>query len=104
MLKPFTFTDGSRTYTCTVETSKDRPNEPRWWFAVTGDQQRYAPLEAASSDTQASVKTRIVAYYTHLLERRAMPPETRQHWAQRGKPVAAAAVATPATATPAPAK
>ncbi len=90
MIASFEFEDDGRTYTCTVETTRIAPTEPRWWFAVTGDRQRYAPFEAGSHDTQKSVRTRIVAFYNDLLFRRAQPAEVRQHWAQRGRPPAAA--------------
>jgi hypothetical protein len=86
MTKAFNFEAGGRTYTCTVEVRKAPPAGSWWWFAVTDDQQRYAPFEVSSADTEKSVKKRIIAYYENLLEVRARPVEPRQHWAHRGRP------------------
>lgn len=63
MIKGFEFRDKDRTYTCTVEARGGDPTDAWWWFAVTGDQQRYAPFRTERSDTQATVRERIVAYY-----------------------------------------
>ena len=60
MIKGFEFQDGDRKYTCTVETQRATPDDPWWWFAVSGDQQRYAPFRAAAGDTRASVQERVV--------------------------------------------
>lgn len=85
MIGAFQFEDGGRTYRCSVEASRGTPAERWWWFSVTGDQQRYAPFQAASGDTQVSVRTRVVGFYSNLLERRAMPYQPRHQWAGRGK-------------------
>jgi hypothetical protein len=86
MIGAFTFVNGGRTYTCTVEVRKAAPAGTWWWFAVSDDQQRYAPFEAQKGDTEKSVQKRIVAYYENLLEVRARPVVPRQHWAHRGRP------------------
>ena len=98
MLEGFEFVDNDRTFTCSVEKAHALGNEPWWWFSVsTDDRQRYAPFRAVGSDTQKSVRTRIVAYYDDLLARRAAP--ATPYW-RRGpqqndanKPAAAAATA-----------
>ena len=86
MTKAFNFESGGRKYVCTVEMRKTPPTGNWWWFAVSDDQQRYAPFETATGDSEKSVQKRIVAYYENLLEVRARPVEARQHWAQRGRP------------------
>ena len=96
MIGPFSFEHDGREYNCTVEVRKAVPAGTWWWFAVSRDQQRYAPFEANSHDTEKNVRARIVAYYTNLLEVRARPVVPRQHWARRGKPAAPATPVTPA--------
>ncbi|HVZ49483.1 MAG TPA: hypothetical protein VG916_11910 [Gemmatimonadaceae bacterium] len=86
MQKQLTFEHGGRTYTCTVETQRSTPTEPRWWFAVTGDQQRYSPIEATSRDTASSVKARIIEYYERHLKILAEPPAVRSQFGQPGRP------------------
>jgi hypothetical protein len=96
MTKPFDFEDGGRRYSACIEVRRTSPAESWWWFTVSGDQNRYAPFRAASSDTQDNVRTRIVTYYIDRLERRSQAAETRPHWSQRGKaPAATAAAPTP---------
>ncbi len=90
----FTFEDGGRTYTCRVEEPRATKAQRWWWFGVSGDGQRYAPFHAVKGDTQETVRTRILAYYEHLLARRAMPVVPRQHWAHRAKATPAAPPAT----------
>jgi hypothetical protein len=82
----FKFEHDGREYICTVEERKAAPAGKWWWFAVSRDQQRYAPFEATSHDSERSVQKRIIAYYENLLEVRARPVVPRQHWARRGKP------------------
>ena len=101
MVGAFQFEDGGRTYTCRIEGPRGARTESWWWFGVSGDQQRYAPFQASSSDTQKDVRARIITYYSDLLFRRSQPAVPRHHWAQRGKGTTPAAPATPATpATP----
>ncbi len=86
MLKAFTFENGGRTYQCRVEEPRGSRTQAWWWFDVSEDGQRYAPFEATEADTESSVRERVMAYYDHLLVRRAEPPAQRQHWARRTKP------------------
>lgn len=86
MDKAMTFEHGGRTYVCTVETLRKSPGEPRWWFSVSGDEQRYAPIEAAAGDTPASVRSRIIAFYENRLWVRAQPPVGRLRFGQPGRP------------------
>ena len=77
MIKGFDFEHDGRTFSCCVEAPlKSRP-EKWWWFRVsTDDRHRYAPFEAAATDTRASVEKRILAYYASLLAARARPAAT----------------------------
>ncbi len=88
MIGGFSFEDAGRTYTCTVEAPRNAPTETRWWFSVSGDQQRYAPLEAKSGDTQASVKAQIIAFYNQRLYALSQPTVRRQ-FGGPGRPPAA---------------
>ena len=82
MLGAFRFVDGGKTYVCQPESLEGV--EGAWWrFTVSSDSNKYAPFKAESRDTRANVQTRIVAYYTNHLARRAMPDQS--HWANRGK-------------------
>ncbi len=77
MIKGFDFVYDGKTFSCCVEAPlKSRP-EKWWWFRVsTDDRHRYAPFEAAASDTRANVEKRILAYYASLLAARARPAAT----------------------------
>jgi hypothetical protein len=86
MIGDFTFEHGGRKYSCTVEQRTVPPVGKWWWFAVSQDQQRYSSFEAASSDTQSSVKARVTAYYENLLKIRARPPEARPVGRPPGRP------------------
>lgn len=90
MHQGFTFEHGDRTYSCTVERRTTPPTGWWWWFAVSRDQQRYAPFEVAEGDTQGSVRSRITAYYEHLLDVRSRPPEPRHRFSRPGRPPSAA--------------
>ena len=107
MLKAFTFENSGRTYICRVEEPRGSRTQAWWWVEISEDGQRYAPFEASENDTEATVRERVLAYYDHLLVRRAEPPQQRQHWARRTKPTptgdAAAPVAAEGAAEPAPA-
>ena len=86
MSRDFSFTDGDKKYSCTVGSLGASRAESWWWFAVAGDRQRYAPFRAEPSDTESSVRGRIIAYYEDLLARRSAPPVPRQRWSDRKKP------------------
>ncbi len=88
MIGPFTFEHGGRTYSCTTEKRKTTPVGTWWWFNVSGDSQRYAPFEAASGDSQHSVRTRVIAYYEHRQWVRAQPDVRHQHFGRGGKAAA----------------
>ncbi len=89
MIKDFEFQDGGRSYSCTVEAQKGGA-ESWWWFAVSGDQQRYAPFRAAASDTRASVQERVVAFYNNRLFQLTQPTQRGSHWGKRNVPAPAA--------------
>ncbi len=93
MVRMFSFAEGDRKYQCRVEGPTAGRKEAWWWFEVSGDPQRYAPFQAAPGDTEASVRSRIVAYYENMLVRRAQPATS---WHNRGRPANSAA-ATPTT-------
>ena len=91
MLGAFTFEEGGRTYTCTPE-KRATPEGTWWWFSVSNDSQRYAPFEAASRDTQRTVRARIVAWYERRLWVRAQPVVPRERFGRPRKPAAAPVV------------
>jgi hypothetical protein len=101
LVRAFEFEDNGLTFTCSVEKPRAGKTESWWWFGVAGDGNRYAPFQASAADTQESVRTRIVHYYTDRLARRAMPAVVRQHWASRGKGVVATSTVPATPATPA---
>jgi hypothetical protein len=92
MIKKFEFVDSGRTFACCVEAPLQSRPELWWWFSVsTDDRHRYAPFEAAASDTQAGVRKRILAYYESLLAARARP--AANPWRRPDPKLAAAAAA-----------
>src|SRR5437763_16503340 len=94
------FKDGDRTFTCRAESSPATPGTLWWWMSVTGESQRYAAFRAEPGDTQADLRTRILAYYAQLLVDRARPREIRTGWGQRRPAAATPAVpTTPPTPT-----
>ena len=95
MVEEFGFKDGTRTYTCTVEAQRAAPTDKWWWFAVTGDAQRYAPFRAARGDTRESVQERIVQFYNDRLFALTQPTQRGSHWGKRNAPGAAATSAAP---------
>ena len=101
MLKAFTFENNGRTYNCRVEEPRGSRTQAWWWFDVSEDGQRYAPFEATEDDTESAVQERVMAYYDHLLVRRAEPPQQRQHWARRTKPATTEGAAVDGAAVPA---
>jgi len=96
MIKKFEFVDSGRTFACCVEAPLQSRPELWWWFSVsTDDRHRYAPFEAAASDTQAGVRKRIIAYYESLLAARARP--AANPWRRPDPKIAAAAAALAAS-------
>ena len=88
MVKMFSFSEGDRKFQCRVEGPTSGRKEAWWWFEVSGDSHRYAPFHAASGDTEASVRARIVTYYLNMLARRLEPATS---WHNRSNRPAAAA-------------
>jgi hypothetical protein len=82
----FSFEDAGRTFACRVEEARTPHTTAWWWFTVSSDNYRYAPFHADATDTEDSVRTRIVSYYDTLLVRRAAP---RQPWRRADRPVVA---------------
>ena len=101
MVKAFEFVDAGLTFTCTVE-APQHAGMPPWWFfkvnnGISTDTNRYAPFEAAPTDTKESVRKRVLAHYAERLAIAARPRIQRPAWnAPRPKP----AVETPAVAVP----
>lgn len=93
MIKGFEFSADDRHYVCTIETQRGAEDDPWWWFAVSGDAQRYAPFRAVGSDTRATVQERIVAFYSNRLFQLTQP---RLRGAQFGSRRPAAKPASPA--------
>ena len=74
MCSNFDFTDAGRTFECEVRQGGGQRTDAWWWFRVsTDDRHRYAPFRAVDADTEASVRSRVVAYYDDLMTRRGMP-------------------------------
>jgi hypothetical protein len=95
MIESFEFADGDRKYRCHVRSPSRTIPEAWWWFEVSGDQQIYAAFRAASTDTKASVRSRVLSFYGHRLARLAEPPQARH---QRGRPPGSGAKAQVAAA------
>ncbi len=82
-MKQLEFQDDGRTFICLAGTSPATPGTVWWWVSITGESQRYAAFRTRSDDTPASLKTRVLAYYTQLLVDRARPREIRAGWGKR---------------------
>ena len=101
-MREFEFVEEGKTFRCSVEVPHRTGMAPWWWFSVdTGTNTRYAPFEAAPTDTERSVRKRITAYYAELLAIQARPVLQRPSWQNRQKTAAAATAASAAT-SPAP--
>lgn len=86
-MKEFEFEDSGHTFFCSVEVPRKEGMAPWWWFRLdTGESTRYAPFEAAASDTKRSVQTRILAYYAELLAIQARPAYQRPAWRKPERP------------------
>ena len=99
-MKEFELADSGRTFICTVEAPAHAGMPPWWWFKLDGEKTtRYAPFAASDSDTEQSVRKRILAYYAELLAIRARPVHQRPTWQRPAMPAeAVAAPASPETA------
>lgn len=87
--REFQFVDEGRTFFCSVESPGQQGMAPWWWFRLdTGGTTRYAPFEASASDTNKSVRTRIIAYYAQLLAIEARPAYLRPAWTKPQSPAA----------------
>jgi hypothetical protein len=94
-MKALEFQDVGRTFTCEAASSPATPGTLWWWVSVSGENQRYAAFRVEADDTPATLRPRVVAYYTQILADRERPRITRPTWAQRKSTTAPAAV-TPA--------
>ena len=77
------FDDVGRRFTCEPGSSPATPGVLWWWVTVSGESHRYAAFRVQPTDTPASLKPRILAYYAQLLADRARPAFTRPTWSQR---------------------
>lgn len=68
-VRSFDFEEGGRAYTCRVE-QRNALADAWWWFAVSGDAQRYAPFRATADDTKSAIQWRIAVYYREVVARR----------------------------------
>jgi len=93
----FQFSEGGRTFTCDRGSSPATPDTLWWWVNVSGDSNRYAAFVSKPTDTQRSVRPRVIAYYEQLLADRARPPAPRSAWGRRpaAPDTSAAPVAAP---------
>jgi hypothetical protein len=100
VIQGFDFEHEGRKFTCTIEAPWTTSEDAWWWFRVSSDDRhRYAPFKATSADTRASVRSRIVQYYSDLQERRAAP--TPSYW-RRGAPDKTAVTAPAVAGVPQP--
>lgn len=76
-MEAFDFEADGRTFTCSVEAAGRAGSPDWWWFSVTGDRHRYAPFHYDGEDTESTVRSRVLAYYRDLLERRGITATTR---------------------------
>ncbi len=92
MKQPFNFEDAGRTFACRVELARRSDTTAWWWFTVSSDNHRYAPFHSEATDTEDSVRSRIVAFYDNRLARRDEP---RQPWRRAERPATAPATLSP---------
>lgn len=93
------FDNEGRHYSCFPKERRGVQGESWWWFEVDGDPQTYAPFMVAGSDTRATVRDRIVAFYTSRLHALSQPPTRGGHWG-RHRPAAAKPAEPPPESTP----
>ena len=82
-MKGMQFEDVGRTFTCEPGTSPATPGTLWWWVAISGEAQRYAAFRVEPTDTPATLKPRVLAYYAQLLADRERPRITRPSWSDR---------------------
>jgi hypothetical protein len=99
MTRIFSFAEGDRKYQCRVERATAGRTEAWWWFEVSGDAHRYAPFHAAASDTEASVRARILTYYLNVLARRSEPASSWHNRAHRRAGAGSAPATTEGTSS-----
>jgi hypothetical protein len=92
------FEDAGRTFTCEAASSPATPGTLWWWITISGESQRYAAFRVAPSDTPASLRPRVVAYYAQLLADRERPPVTRS-WSDRRQQASGGAAPSEKTGT-----
>ena len=98
-MREFEFVDDGRTFYCSVEVPRRPGMAAWWWFTLeSGGTTRYAPFEASPTDTERSVRKRIVQYYADLLAIRARPALQRPTWARKPAPAVVEAAAVAPTA------
>jgi hypothetical protein len=100
MIGAFTFEEGGRTYRCAPESRASLVEGTWWWFEVSNDANRYAAFATAASDTQKSVRARIVEWYERRLFVRSQPAVPPERFAGRPRKPGTAAPAAPAAAKP----
>ena len=93
-MNQFEFENSGREFRCERGPSPATPGTLWWWVKVSGENQRYAAFRSEKGETEAKLKTRVIAYYEQLLADRARPPAPRPNWSQR-KPGAPAPAAAP---------
>jgi hypothetical protein len=86
------FESEGRTLTCRSASSPATPGMNWWFYAVTGESQRYAAFRTEPSDTPENLRPRILAAYAKVLADRARPQEFRPRWS---RPAPAAEAAPP---------
>ncbi|MDF1504410.1 hypothetical protein [Roseisolibacter sp. H3M3-2] len=92
--REFAFLEEGRTYTCRVEASRHDGGRDWWWVAVSNDPHgRHAPFRAVADESDADVRTRVLAFFAERQARRDAPWQAP--W-QRKRDAAAAPAAAPA--------
>ena len=101
-MREFEFVDAGRTFFCSVEIPRLEGMAAWWWFRLdSSGSTRYAPFEASSTDTEQSVRRRIIAYYAQLLAIEARPAYQRPAWRKPERPaVTAGDIPVPSPLTP----
>jgi hypothetical protein len=102
MPREFEFVDSGRKFICSAEVPSRTGMTAWWWFRVdSAEGTRYAPFEASATDTEQSVKARIIAYYEQLLAIQARPAYQKPAWRKPERPaVAGESAPVPAVAPP----